>query len=67
MRVRDNSNEMIGRYPFMPWVGGMDWVYTNAHFKWEREQMSIGLGRGAALDIFNDNIRSFQIYLGGIS
>ncbi|WHY84549.1 hypothetical protein QNH39_18040 [Neobacillus novalis] len=32
------------------------WTSNHAYFKGEGDQINIGLGRGAALDIFNKNI-----------
>ena len=36
------------------------WNKTNARFKTEGKQVTIALGKGPALDIFNENILDFQ-------
>ena len=46
-------------YPDMPYVS-KGWAENNAQFKWETNQINIGLGRGKALEIFNSNISSFR-------
>jgi len=56
--VRDASRLARGAYPDMP-LAESGWGETNAFFKGERTQINIGLGRGAALDIFNSYIESF--------
>ncbi len=37
-----------------------DWMQTNAFFKFETTVVNIGLGKGAALDTFNNNILTFS-------
>lgn len=43
----------------MPDVG-KGWKETSAFFKAEGEQINIGLGKGKALDIFNQGIQRFE-------
>ncbi len=57
--VRDNSNLVRTTYPDMPLVA-RGWHAISAFFKGEGLQINIGLGRGTALDIFNDAIVTFQ-------
>lgn len=40
------------------------WSTSNALFKGEGTQINIGLGKGSALDIFNNNIIDFRV-IGG--
>ena len=37
------------------------WTSSDAFFKLEGATVNIGLGRGAALDIFNSNITNFSL------
>jgi hypothetical protein len=37
------------------------WTRTSAYFKGEDGFLNIGLGRGPALDIFNDAILGFEV------
>lgn len=53
--VRDTSNLTKGAYSNMPIVQ-KGWTPSNAFFKGEGNQINIGLGKGSALDIFNNNI-----------
>ncbi|MDE9483989.1 hypothetical protein [Xenorhabdus bovienii] len=46
-------------FPDMPPIS-KGWKENHAYFKAEREQINIGLGKGKALDIFNDNIVKFE-------
>lgn len=57
--VRDGSAVTAGAFPNMPMVSS-GWTSTSAFFKGEGGIVNIGLGRGSALDIFNDAIRSFR-------
>ncbi len=60
--VRDSSKIVTGAFPSMPSVTTVDgWTDTNAYFKGEGAQINIGLGTGAALDTFNNNILSYGI------
>lgn len=47
-------------YPNMPYVSGIKWTRKNAFFKAEGSQIDIGLGKGKALEIFNNNIFNFK-------
>jgi len=59
--VRDSSRLTAQQWGNLPSVQSVDnWTLTNAYFKGERGQINIGLGRGAGLDTFNNNILSFQ-------
>ena len=57
--VRDASAATSAAYPGMPGVS-KGWTSTSAFFKGEGAQINIGLGRGQALDIFNDSIVGFR-------
>ncbi|WP_331458187.1 RHS repeat-associated core domain-containing protein, partial [Burkholderia sp. MSMB2041] len=41
--------------------GGGEWMKTNAQFKVEGEQMTIQLGQGRALEIFNRNMVHYRV------
>jgi hypothetical protein len=59
--VRDFSGLTKSTYPNMPTVQ-KGWNSTNAYFKQERKDLiNIGLGRGPALDIFNEGIVGFRL------
>lgn len=57
--VRDGSAVTAAAYPGMPIVSS-GWTATSAFFKGEGGIINIGLGRGSALDIFNDAILGFR-------
>ena len=57
--VKDSSILTRVTYPEMPDVG-KGWKLNNAFFKAEGEQINIGLGRGKALDLFNEGIYKFE-------
>lgn len=57
--VRDTSALTSEAYPEMPLVS-KGWMGTSAYFKGEGVQINIGLGRGTALDIFNDAIMGLE-------
>jgi hypothetical protein len=57
--VRDTSALTSAAYPDMPQVS-KGWNAENAFFKGEGGQINIGLGKGAALDVFNSRIQSFE-------
>jgi hypothetical protein len=57
--VRDQSKVVRNIYPDMP-LSTSGWTMTNAYFKGEGGQVNIGLGKGAALDMFNYYIKSFS-------
>ena len=59
MGVRDTSSITTAAYPDMPLVS-RGWNTTSAFFKGERGVINIGLGRGPALDTFNDAILGFR-------
>lgn len=58
--VRDTSRIASAAQPNMP-VVGKGWTAQNAFFKGEGQQVNIGLGRGTALDTFNNNITGFSV------
>ncbi|MHB8065638.1 MAG: hypothetical protein ACYDG2_23970, partial [Ruminiclostridium sp.] len=53
--VRDSSGVVRDAYGNMPTVS-KGWKPNNAYFKGEDGQINIGLGKGTALDIFNNSI-----------
>ncbi|HEV7129339.1 MAG TPA: hypothetical protein VGN32_18035, partial [Ktedonobacterales bacterium] len=57
--VRDASAIASAAYPDMPLVGS-GWAKSSAFFKGEGGILNIGLGRGPALDIFNDQILDYE-------
>jgi RHS repeat-associated protein len=57
--VRDNSRIARSEYPEMPPVAS-GWKEDKAFFKGEGNQVNIGLGKGTALDTFNQNIESHE-------
>jgi hypothetical protein len=57
--VRDASAVASAAYPDMPLVSS-GWTSRSAFFKGEGGLINIGLGRGKALDIFNDAIQNFE-------
>ena len=58
--VRDASAVASATYPDMPQVSP-GWTQTSAFFKGEGGILNIGLGRGAALNLFNDAILGFEV------
>ena len=58
--VSDGSPMVRDKYPEMP-VGGKGWADEHARFKQEGTQINIALGKGDALDIFNDNITGSNV------
>jgi hypothetical protein len=57
--VRDSSARAARAFPDMPLVS-KGWSATSAFFKGEGERINIGLGRGTALDIFNEGLTDFE-------
>ncbi|EOI3479914.1 RHS repeat-associated core domain-containing protein [Cronobacter dublinensis] len=57
--VKDSSFLTKLTYPDMPDVS-KGWKDLNAFFKAEGDQINIGLGKGKALDIFNEGIYKFE-------
>jgi hypothetical protein len=57
--VRDSSAMTSGMFPDIPLVS-KGWTATSAFFKGEGNQINIGLGRGPALDIFNNAITDWE-------
>jgi len=57
--VKDSSKRTRVKYPEMPGVS-KGWAGENALFKAEGNQINIGLGKGKALETFNENISSFE-------
>lgn len=57
--VRDASAATRATFPNMPGVSS-GWTSSSAFFKGEGGVINIGLGRGTALDIFNDAILGFR-------
>jgi len=58
--VRDSSKIVREVYEDLPEVTS-GWNQSNAFFKGEGGQVNIGLGRGDALEIFNDNIQGYSV------
>ncbi len=59
--VRDASALASNAYPNMPSVQSVNgWSGTSAYFKGEGAQVSIGQGKGTALDTFNSNVVSVK-------
>jgi hypothetical protein len=58
--VRDSSAVASAAYPDMPLVSP-GWTRTSAFFKGEGGILNIGLGRGSALDIFNNSIMGHEV------
>ena len=58
--VRDTSALTGASYPNMPLVG-RGWPARKAFFRAEGAQINIGLGRGGALEIFNNNIAGVNV------
>jgi RHS repeat-associated protein len=60
--IRDSSAVSSVAYPDMPSPQNFSgWTRTSAYFKGEGGVLNIGLGRGPALDIFNDAILGFEV------
>ena len=57
--VRDDSPATDNRYPSMPRVSA-GWNRLSAFFKGKGPQINTGLGRGPALQIFNEEIVSYD-------
>jgi hypothetical protein len=57
--VRDSSALTAQAFPDTPLVS-KGWTATSAFFKGEGNQINIGLGRGAALDIFNQGLIDWE-------
>jgi hypothetical protein len=57
--VRDTSALAARAFPDMP-LESKGWTATSAFFKGGGEQINIGLGRGTALDIFNEGLIEFE-------
>jgi hypothetical protein len=60
MGVRDASAAASVAYPDMPLVSS-GWTSSSAFFKGEGGILNIGLGRGPALNLFNDSIVGFGV------
>jgi hypothetical protein len=58
--VRDASSLTSNMYGNMPNVSS-GWTNSNAFFKAEGSVINIGLGQGAALDVFNSNIVNYNV------
>jgi hypothetical protein len=58
--VRDSSALTGAAYPDMPFVSS-GWTSSSAFFKGEGGIINIGLGRGTALDIFNEGIVGWDV------
>ncbi len=58
--VTDGTPDTRSKYPDMP-IGEKGWNQTNARFKEENGQTNIQLGKGDALDTFNDNITGYNV------
>jgi hypothetical protein len=57
--VRDSSALTSQAFPDMPLVS-KGWSADSAFFKGEGTQINIGLGRGPALNIFNEGLIDFE-------
>ena len=68
----DGSARMLGYFPSMPHVTSVNnWTQNNAMFKTEGSnlpppigpsgQINIGLGKGPAIELFNQNIKAFEV------
>ncbi len=60
MGVRDGSAAASSAFPNMPLVS-RGWTSASAFFKGEGGVVNIGLGRGPALNTFNDSIVGWQV------
>ena len=58
--VRDESSTLADEFSNMP-KSTNGWGKNHAQFKKEKEQLNIGLGKGKALDIFNENIVETEV------
>lgn len=58
--VRDASAAAAAAHPEMAVVDS-GWTAANAFFKGESGQVNIGLGRGRALDIFNESMVTYEV------
>jgi hypothetical protein len=63
MGIRDSPAVSLAAYPGMlPSPQSFSgWTRTSACFKGEGGVLNVGLGRGPALDIFNDAILGLQV------
>ena len=63
----DGSAKILGHFSDMPSVISVNkWTESHALFKTEGakhgiEQINIGLGKGSALEIFNSNLKAFEV------
>lgn len=71
----DGTAKMLGYFPNMPHISTVppneSWLQTKALFKTEGSQLAppigpsgqvnIGLGKGSAIDVFNQNIKTFEV------
>ena len=58
--VRDSSKIARRQYGDLPTVS-QGWKTNNAYFKGEGAQVNIGLGKGKALETFNNNIQGYTV------
>jgi hypothetical protein len=58
--VRAHGAKSSRLFPDLPEVKKR-WGMSKALFKPERDQINIGLGKGQAIDIFNDRLRGFEV------
>lgn len=60
--IQTNSPDLRALYLQMPETKNVNnWRNNNAYFKLEDGVLNIGLGRGKALSIFNENTRFFEV------
>jgi hypothetical protein len=56
----DGSADVIKKFGEMP-RNSQGWINSKSYFKKEGAQVNIGLGKGKALEIFNENINGFEL------
>lgn len=59
--IQPRSRILRDMFPELPTLDTVtNWRNNNAYFKFENDTLNIGLGRGKALDIFNESIRFIE-------
>ena len=56
----DGTADVVKKFGEMP-KNSKGWTSSNAYFKKEGAQVNIGLGKGNALELFNENINGFEL------
>ncbi|MEV0452479.1 ricin-type beta-trefoil lectin domain protein [Streptomyces sp. NPDC050600] len=60
--VRDESAMVLAEFPDMPAITSVKkWNRNYAQFKQEGDQINVGLGRGKALKLFNENVTGWEV------